>query len=148
MWYHADQCFRTAFPQSVEVSYGLRDVPQGTLLDFGGGPGTSALFFYELGWKIAIADISTSFQECAQWCLNLHGVPADFDNTSKVRLTPNAFNVITAFDVIVHITDIPTALDEMGQSLQFAICEPMGSAVTPRSTANSTSTRRSHGHRS
>jgi 2-polyprenyl-3-methyl-5-hydroxy-6-metoxy-1,4-benzoquinol methylase len=118
MRYHADQCVGTEFPQSVEIAYGLRDFPKGTLLDFGGGPGTSGLFFHDLGWKIAIADISTSFQEFAKWRLNLHDVPAEFYNTSKDRLPPDAFNVITAFDVIVHIPDIPTTLAELKQSLQ------------------------------
>jgi 2-polyprenyl-3-methyl-5-hydroxy-6-metoxy-1,4-benzoquinol methylase len=118
MRYHADQCAGTEFPQSVEVAQTLLNMPPGTLLDFGGGPGTSGLFFHQLGWKIAVADISTSFQEFAKWRLDLHGVPADFYNTSRDRLPPNAFNVITAFDVLVHIPDILPTLVELNQSLQ------------------------------
>jgi hypothetical protein len=50
MWYHAGQATGDAFPQTVEIAYGLREQPQRRLLDFGGGPGTAALFFHELGW--------------------------------------------------------------------------------------------------
>jgi 2-polyprenyl-3-methyl-5-hydroxy-6-metoxy-1,4-benzoquinol methylase len=118
MWYHANQALGIVFPESVEVAYWLRDEPPRALLDFGGGPGTSAMFFHRLGWKVAIADISTSFQEFAKWRLNLHGVPCAFYNTSSDRLPPNAFNMITAFDVMVHIPDILPTLSELHQSLR------------------------------
>jgi 2-polyprenyl-3-methyl-5-hydroxy-6-metoxy-1,4-benzoquinol methylase len=118
MWYHAEQWQRKAFPQSVEIAYELQNLPIGNHLDFGAGPGTSSLFFYALGWKVALADISTSFQEFAKWRLKQHKVPADFYNTSSDRLPLKAFDLITAFDVMAHIPDIYEALVDLNLALR------------------------------
>lgn len=49
MRYHAEQCKRAAFPQTVHIAHAMRQLSPGRLLDFGAGPGTSALFFHSLG---------------------------------------------------------------------------------------------------
>jgi 2-polyprenyl-3-methyl-5-hydroxy-6-metoxy-1,4-benzoquinol methylase len=119
MRYHAEQCKGLAVPQSVEVMHRLRSLPKGDYLDFGAGPGSSGLFMHALGWKVSLADISTSFLEFARWRLQKHNVTATFYNTAETQLPTAAFDLITAFDVMVHIPQIRETLYDLHRALRL-----------------------------
>jgi 2-polyprenyl-3-methyl-5-hydroxy-6-metoxy-1,4-benzoquinol methylase len=118
MWYHANQFHRTAPAESVEIAWGLRALRPGHHLDFGAGPGTSSIFFSLLGWQVSLADISTSFQEFAKWRLKRHGVAATYYDNSRDEFPNESFDLITAFDVMVHVPNIPEALEKLHRALK------------------------------
>jgi SAM-dependent methyltransferase len=106
MWYHANQYTGSAPAESVEIALGISHLRPGNHLDFGAGPGSSSLFFHELGWRVSLADVSTTFQNFAKWRLQKHGVPATFYDNSKEDFPAATFDLITAFDVMVHVPNI------------------------------------------
>lgn len=118
MWYHAQQCGEDLPPESVMIAERLHDVAPGQHLDFGAGPGTTSIFFHRLGWKVSLADISTTLQDFARWRLPRHGVEATYYNTAKETLPADAFDLITACDVMVHIPDPAAALRALHRSLK------------------------------
>jgi 2-polyprenyl-3-methyl-5-hydroxy-6-metoxy-1,4-benzoquinol methylase len=118
MWYHAQQYHGEKPAESINIVHGLGELKPGHHLDYGSGPGTSSLFFHELGWDSSLADISTSFLDFARWRLNKHGVEATFYDTNQDRLPAATFDLITMFDVIVHIPDVQKTLKELHQSLK------------------------------
>jgi len=118
MWYHANQYHGTAPAESVEIALGLGQLEPGAHLDFGAGPGSSSLFFHNLGWTVSLADISTSMLDFAKWRLAKHSVPATFYDTTVDKLPDQAFDLITAFDVMVHVPDIPETLQNLHRALK------------------------------
>ena len=121
MWYHAQQYHDLAPAQSIEIAAGLsrppHDLKPGHNLDFGAGPGSSSLFFHELGWQVSLADISTTMQNFARWRLAKHGVPATFYDTTSQPLPAATFDLITAFDVMAHVPDASATLAMLRQAL-------------------------------
>ncbi len=117
VWYHANQYHGATPAESVDVAFGLRDLPPGHHLDFGGGPGSTSLFFHALGWQVSLADISTTMLDFARWRLAKHGIPAAFYDPSQDALPPNTFDLITAFDVMVHVPDVGATLTRLWESL-------------------------------
>lgn len=105
VWYHAKQCSGEQFPESVAIAYGLRHLQPGSMLDFGAGPGSTGMYFHHLGWQVSLGDISTTMQEFAKWRLEQHGVPATFYELTQQELPADAFDLITAVDVVAHIRD-------------------------------------------
>lgn len=118
MWYHANQYRGEAPAETVEIALGLQHLQPGYHLDFGAGPGSSSLFFYKLGWQISLADVSTTFQDFAKWRLQKHGVPATFYDTSREELPAATFDLITAFDVMVHVPNITETLAQLHRALK------------------------------
>jgi 2-polyprenyl-3-methyl-5-hydroxy-6-metoxy-1,4-benzoquinol methylase len=105
VWYHAKQCSGEQFPESVAIAYALRQLQPGHMLDFGAGPGSTAMYFHHLGWQVSLGDISTTMQDFAKWRLEQHGVPATFYELTQQELPAGAFDLITAVDVVAHIRD-------------------------------------------
>jgi 2-polyprenyl-3-methyl-5-hydroxy-6-metoxy-1,4-benzoquinol methylase len=118
MWYHASQYHETAPAETVNIVHGLRQLKPGHHLDFGAGPGSSSLFFHALGWQVSLADISTTFQGFAKWRLQKHDVPATFYDNSKEDFPAESFDLITAFDVMVHIPNISETLTQLHRALK------------------------------
>lgn len=118
MWYHAQQSHENAPAESVEIVLGLHHLPPGEMLDFGAGPGSSVMFFSRLGWKVSYADISTTMLDFARWRLDRHKVQATFYNTRRDTLPTGAFDLITAFDVMVHVPDIGETLTQLHRALK------------------------------
>ena len=117
MWYHANQYHGTAPAESVEIALGLPQLKPGNHLDFGAGPGSSSLFFHNLGWNVSLADISTSMLDFARWRLERHSVAATFYDPSVDKLPDETFDLVTAFDVMVHVPDIPETLSNLHRAL-------------------------------
>ncbi len=122
MLYHAEQCAEEVPAESVDIAEGFfQRIPNwmpGRHLDFGAGPGSSSLFFHNLGWQVSLADISTSFLDFARWRFDRRQVPARFYESSKDVLPESEFDLITALDVIVHVPDVPETLAKLHRALK------------------------------
>ena len=122
MLYHAEQCAEEVPTESVDIAQGflerMPDWKPGHHLDFGSGPGSSSLFFHNLGWQVSLADISTSFLNFARWRFDQRQVTAHFYETSKAALPESEFDLITALDVIVHVPDVPETFAKLYRALK------------------------------
>lgn len=122
MWHHCQQYHEQVPAQTTEVALRLSRAPHclppGQHLDFGAGPGTSSVFFHALGWQVSLAEISTTMLDFARWRLAKHAVPATFYDTTRETLPDQTFDLITAFDVIVHIPDAPATLADLRRKLK------------------------------
>jgi 2-polyprenyl-3-methyl-5-hydroxy-6-metoxy-1,4-benzoquinol methylase len=122
MWYHAEQTSESKPAESVDIAEGflkrLGDWTPGNHLDFGAGPGTCSLFFHKLGWRVSLADISTTFLDFAKWRLAKHNVDARFYDTTVDEIPADEFDLITALDVMVHVPDIGATLDRLNRALK------------------------------
>jgi SAM-dependent methyltransferase len=118
VWYHAQQYYEVQPPESVMIADRLNGVTPGQHLDFGAGPGSTSLFFHQLGWAVSQADISTTMQAFAKWRLERRGIAATYFDTSKEPLPDNSFDVITACDVMVHVPDPRATLIQLHRALK------------------------------
>jgi 2-polyprenyl-3-methyl-5-hydroxy-6-metoxy-1,4-benzoquinol methylase len=112
--YHAKQ----VEPNAVNIAHALQQLPTGHHLDFGCGAGTASLFFNALGWESSLADVSESAMDFVRWRFNHRGIHGRFYNLETDELPPNTYDLITAFDVMVHVANIPAALRRLHQSLK------------------------------
>lgn len=119
MWYHAQQYHGEAPSENVFVmEFVAQHLTPGKMLDFGAGPGSSALFFHELGWDVSLADISTTMLQFARWRLQKHHVSASFYELTTDELPEATFDLITAFDVMVHVPNIAETLKKLRRALK------------------------------
>lgn len=81
-------------------------------LDFGSGVGANAILFAQLGFQVALADISTPMLEFARWRLQRRGITATFIDLNHQALPPGQFDFATAVDVLEHL---PRPKDELNQ---------------------------------
>jgi SAM-dependent methyltransferase len=138
MWYHANQCVDRAPAESVEIALGLSHVPRGRMLDFGCGPGSSAIFFQLLGYNTSLLDISKTMREFAAWRLAQRNLTAPI--YANVDELPKAsYDLITAFDVMVHVPNAGKVIARLHESLK-----PGGYLVF--NIDNRPSTLENHGH--
>ena len=112
--YHANQ----EDPNAVKIAYALQHLAPGHYLDFGCGAGTASLFFNALGWQSSLADVSESAIDFVRWRFEHRGIHGTFYNLETDRLPPNTYDLIAAFDVMVHVSDIPTTLRRLHESLK------------------------------
>jgi SAM-dependent methyltransferase len=118
MWYHANQYDGRAPAESVEIALGLSHLAQGRQLDFGAGPGSSAIFFAQLGWDTSLLDISKTMRDFAAWRLarrNLK-VPIYADMS---QLPVDSYDLITAFDVMVHVPNAGSVIARLHRALKL-----------------------------
>ena len=118
MWYHAKQYHATNFPESVAIAEALPSGFIGDHLDFGAGPGSTSLFFAELGWRTSLADISTTMLDFAKWRFACHHVPAAFYELPAQTLPTGAFDLITALDVMAHVPNPSETLHTLHRALK------------------------------
>lgn len=116
--YHAEQALGRAQAKTVEVAQGLAHLTPGAYLDFGCGAGTAGLFFHALGWKVALADVSEPSLNFVRWRFQQRQIPGTFYHLGNDDLPANAFDLITAVEVMVHIPDIQGALRQLHRSLK------------------------------
>lgn len=112
--YHANQ----SQPNAMKIAQALQHLPSGHHLDFGCGAGTASLFFNALGWQSSLADVSQSAIDFVRWRFEQRGIHGTFYNFETEQLPPNTYDLITAFDVMVHIADIPAVLRRLHESLK------------------------------
>jgi 2-polyprenyl-3-methyl-5-hydroxy-6-metoxy-1,4-benzoquinol methylase len=115
---HANQAQPHIAHAAVEIAHTFRDLPTGHHLDFGCGAGTASLFFNALGWQTSLADVSETAINFVRWRFEQRGIHGTFYNFESDQLPPNTYDLITAFDVMVHVADIPAVLRRLHQSLK------------------------------
>lgn len=117
--HHADQAQPQITHAAVKIVHALQDVlPTGHYLDFGCGAGTASLFFNALGWQTSLADVSETAINFVRWRFEQRGIHGTFYNFETDQLPPNTYDLIAAFDVMVHVADIPAVLRQLHQSLK------------------------------
>jgi 2-polyprenyl-3-methyl-5-hydroxy-6-metoxy-1,4-benzoquinol methylase len=115
---HADQAKPQAAHAAIDTAIALKNMQPGHLLDFGCGAGTASLFFNALGWQTDLADVSETAINFVRWRFEQRGLNGTFYNFETDQLPPNTYDLITAFDVMVHVADIPAVLHRLHQSLK------------------------------
>jgi len=117
-WYAYLQVMGYTFPQAPAVVRFLRaNAISGKLLDFGSGIGLNAQAFSRFGYEVTIADISRPLLEYAVWRNARHGADIQAINLNHEGLPKAAFDVVTAFDTLTHVTDF----DDTAQRLHAAL---------------------------
>jgi 2-polyprenyl-3-methyl-5-hydroxy-6-metoxy-1,4-benzoquinol methylase len=105
-WYAHLQATGHAFPQSIAVARFLRAKGvTGDLLDFGSGIGLNGQVFDRFGFKVTIADVSRSLLDYAIWRNLRHGADIRAIYLEEEPLPAAAYDVVTAYDTLVHVTD-------------------------------------------
>jgi 2-polyprenyl-3-methyl-5-hydroxy-6-metoxy-1,4-benzoquinol methylase len=112
--YHANQ----EQPHAVAIAEALQHLPVGHHLDFGCGAATASLFFNALGWQTSLGDVSETAINFARWRFEQRGMQGTFYNLETDRLPSNTYDLITAFDVMAHVEDVPAVLRRLHQSLK------------------------------
>lgn len=117
MWYHANQCDGRAPAESVDIALGLSHLAPGRQLDFGAGPGSSVIFFGQLGWDTSLLDISKTMRDFAAWRLERRNLKVPiYANVSQLPL--DSYDLITAFDVMVHVPNAGSVIERLHRSLK------------------------------
>ena len=106
LWYADLQGRGHGYPESVIVAdrVGAPGAGPGRLLDLGSGAGVTAQLFATLGYEVTLADVSEPLLEFARWRLERRGVDAGYVHL-PADLGTDAFDLVTALDVMVHVPD-------------------------------------------
>lgn len=119
MWYAYLQATGHGFPASVLAARFAAEHATGPdHLDFGSGTGTTAQLFTRLGFRSAMADVSEPLLRFAGWRLARHG-----DHAAQIDLTTSAmptaaYDVITALDALVHVTDFDATARDLRRAIR------------------------------
>jgi SAM-dependent methyltransferase len=118
-WYAYLQATGHAFPQSVAVLKFLeaRKI-SGKLLDFGSGTGLNAQLFSRSSFDVTIADVSRPLLAYATWRLQRHNDAINAINLNEAKLPDRTFDVVTAFDVLVHVADFDATAGQLHRTLK------------------------------
>jgi SAM-dependent methyltransferase len=76
-----------------------------TYLDFGAGVGSGTILFAKYGFRVTVADISSTLLNFARSRLTARRVPATFIDLKERRLSTAQYDIITAMDVWEHLVD-------------------------------------------
>ena len=120
LWYAYLQTAGHGIPMSVLVARFLEtsDVRPGRHLDFGSGAGVTSQLFASLGYQVDLADVSDPLLELARYRLERRGTPAGYLNLNSDLLPTDAYDVVTAFDVLAHVPDLPATLGALRASMR------------------------------
>ena len=119
LWYAYLQVEGHAYPVSVAVVKSLpRSRPSMRHLDFGSGVGVTSQLFQRLGYRVDLADISTSLLAFAKFRLDRRCVPAGYIDLNIAELEPDAYDVITALATLVHVPDLAATSRMLHRSLR------------------------------
>lgn len=118
MWFSYLQACGHRYPMSVVAArFALEHASGRDHLDFGSGVGVTSQLFSRLGFSSTLADVSTPLLDFARWRLARHGDRSAAINLASASVPSGAFDVVTAFDTLVHVPDI----DETARDLHRAI---------------------------
>jgi len=118
-WYAYLQTTGYAFPQAVALLKFL-DAQHltGKLLDFGSGIGLNAQFFHRSSFDVTIADVSRPLLEYAAWRFERHNDAITIVNLNEAKLPDNVFDIVTAFDVLVHVPDFDSTAAQLHRAIK------------------------------
>ncbi|MCI4675903.1 glycosyltransferase [Candidatus Mycolicibacterium alkanivorans] len=119
MWYAYLQSTGDGYPASVIAARFARNMGTGRdHLDFGSGTGTTAQLFMRLGFRTTLADISDPLLKYAAWRMERHGELAPQIHLTAEELPTDAYDVITALDTLVHVTDFDATARDLHRAVR------------------------------
>lgn len=120
LWYAYLQAEGYAPPLSVVAAQFLRTRGErsGAHLDLGSGVGVTSQLFAALGYKTTLADVAERLFDFARYRLDRRGVPAEFLNLNHSAIPEEAFDVVTAFDVLAHVPDLPETMRSLHRAIR------------------------------
>lgn len=87
-------------------------------LDYGSGVGSGIILFLKHGLEASGADIATPLQDFIKFRLKSRNLTAKLIDLKKQGLKPDAYDIITCFDVLEHAVDPRSMLKELRASLK------------------------------
>jgi 2-polyprenyl-3-methyl-5-hydroxy-6-metoxy-1,4-benzoquinol methylase len=120
LWHAYQQAVGYGNPASVmAVQLARKHFPGGDHLDFGSGVGLTSQLFASLGLRSTMADVCTPLLKFGRWRLERHGGPPVAQiNLATDALPTAAYDVITALDALVHVTDLDKAAADLHRALR------------------------------
>ncbi len=109
LWWHM-----TRYQKNFRVK--VLELAQGSVLDFGGGPGDLSVALAKQGLKVTYADVEGRTFEFAKWLFQRNGVTIPMTNLSKEKVQGN-YDTIICIDVIEHLPKAKEALKELALRL-------------------------------
>lgn len=89
-----------------------------TYLDFGAGVCSAGILFARNGFKVSLADISSSLLRFGQWRFELRRMKAQFIDLKSSSLPEGVFDFVTTMDVFEHLFDPVGAIEQLWESLK------------------------------
>lgn len=86
-------------------------------LDFGGGIGTNGILLAGSGREVTIADVSDVLQKFAKWRIERRQLQAKFLDLKTAELPDESYDMISAVDVLEHVTDPLATLEQLTRAL-------------------------------
>jgi 2-polyprenyl-3-methyl-5-hydroxy-6-metoxy-1,4-benzoquinol methylase len=119
-WYAYLQAEGAVYPTSVVAATAIQERLTGHLrcLDFGAGAGDLAHLLLALGHEATLADASRPLLEFARWRLDRRGQHPPCLDLNDTALPPEAYDVVFAKDVLVHVPDFAEAVAALHRSLR------------------------------
>lgn len=119
IWYAYQQCENYGFPASVvSLRFAKQRCPGGAHLDFGSGVGLTSQLFARGGMRTTMADVSGSLLKFARWRQARRGDEIEQINLSREELPSAAFDIVTAVDTLVHVSDFDGSLAALHRALK------------------------------
>lgn len=119
MWYAYLQSTGDGYPASVIAAQFAENHEVGRdHLDFGSGTGTTAQLFTRLGFRTTLADISEPLLKYAAWRMKRYGDQAAQIHLTTAELPANSYDVITALDTLVHVTDFDATARDLHRAIR------------------------------
>ena len=117
MWWHtlAEDQSPLAYVAALHLALqnGFKDS-----LDFGAGVGSGGLLFFRHGFRIALADISSTLLDFSLRRLKARGIPATFIDLKTSELPAGKYDFITAMDVFEHIAEPEKTVEPLAAALR------------------------------
>ncbi len=86
-------------------------------LDFGSGVGSAGILFARHGFRVTLADISSSLLRFAEWRLRRREIPATLIDLKGEHLPDARFEIVTAMDVWEHLVDPVATVDQLAAAI-------------------------------
>ncbi len=116
-WWHAlaDDDSALAQVEALEAALGYRSRE---VLDFGSGIGSLGLLMSRHGLDVTLAEVNATLNDYARWRFDRRGLPARFLDAGSEELPENAFDFVSAVDVLEHLPDPQSALLMLSAALR------------------------------
>ena len=117
MWWHTLAEDQSPLAYVAALNLALRNGFTDSL-DFGAGVGSGGLLFFRHGFRIALADISSTLLDFSRRRLKARGIPATLIDLKTTELPSERYDFITAMDVFEHIAEPEKAVEPLATALR------------------------------
>lgn len=120
LWHAYQQSAGYGRPASVMAAQLARaHFPNGDHLDFGSGVGITSQLFAKLGLRSTMADVCKPLLKFGRWRMERRGGPEVAQiNLAAEKLPADAYDIITALDALVHVTDLDAVAADLHRALR------------------------------